>query len=176
MTSNAPTFEAVERALRRRTFATLSTLTADGRPHATGVVYAVSPPGEPLCLYVTTNAKNKKVTNVRAHTDIALVVPLFRSILTVAPPPCVQFQGKAEMVDAVDKAALAAFRCTWFGRAILKMEHRIVADGGELCFIRIRPAPVIFTYGLGMSLLALRRHAGEAAARVAVPDERRAAG
>lgn len=47
MGTSHPNFDAVERALRRHTFATLSTLTDGGRPHATGVVYAVSAPGEP---------------------------------------------------------------------------------------------------------------------------------
>jgi nitroimidazol reductase NimA-like FMN-containing flavoprotein (pyridoxamine 5'-phosphate oxidase superfamily) len=175
MTKSAPTFDAVERALRRRTFATLSTLTADGRPHATGVVYAVSPPGEPLCLYVTTNAKNKKIANVRANADVALVVPLPRPLIAALPPACLQFQGTAEVVDGTDKGALAAFGSTWFGRTILKTEHHIVAEGGRLCFVRIRPDPVIFTYGFGMSLLALRRQAGQGAAWVTVPAERRAA-
>jgi pimeloyl-ACP methyl ester carboxylesterase len=58
-------------------------------------------------------------------------------------------------------------------RAILKTEHHIVAEGGRICFIRIRPDPVIFTHGFGMSLLALRRHAGKGATRVAVPAGRR---
>jgi nitroimidazol reductase NimA-like FMN-containing flavoprotein (pyridoxamine 5'-phosphate oxidase superfamily) len=175
MTKSAPNFEAVERALRRRTFGTLSTVTADGRPHASGVVYAVSPPGEPLCLYVTTNAKNKKIANVRANAGVAFVVPLLRPVITAFPPACLQFQGTAEFLDATDEGALAAFGSTWFGRTILKTEHHIVAEGGRLCFIRIRPDPVIFTYGFGMSLLTLRRQAGKGAARVSVPAERRAA-
>jgi hypothetical protein len=175
MISNTPAFEAVEKALRRRTFGTLSTVTREGRPHATGVVYAVSPPGEPLCFYVTTDARNKKIDNVRSHADAAFVVPLFRPVLTMAPPACIQFQGTAEVVDAADEGALAAFRSTWFGRTILKTEHHIVAGDGQLCFIRIKPGPVMFTYGFGMSLLALRRRAGQGAARVLVPEERRGA-
>jgi hypothetical protein len=70
----------------------VATVTEDGRPHAT-VVYAVSPLDEPLCLYVTTNARNKKVANVRANPDVAFVVPLSRPILTGLPPACIQFQG-----------------------------------------------------------------------------------
>ena len=164
-----PTFDAVERALRKRRFATLASMTADGRPHATGVVYAISPPGEPICLYVTTNAKNKKVANIRANPDVALVVPLPRPVLAMLPPACVQFQGTAEVVNDTDEGALRAFRSTWFLRTILKTEHHIVAEGGRICFIRVRPDPVVFTYGLGMSILTLRRHAGEGAGRVRIP-------
>jgi hypothetical protein len=79
---------------------------------ATGVV-SVSPPGEPLCLYVTTNARNKKIANVRAHLDVAFVVPLSRAVLTPLPPACLQFQCTADVVDGTDEGALRAFGSTW---------------------------------------------------------------
>jgi hypothetical protein len=172
--ADVPTFDAVERVLRKRRFATLATVTGDGRAHATGVVYAVAPPGEPLRLYVTTNARNKKVANIRANGNVAVVVPLSRAVVSVLPPACIQFQGRAEVVDGTDEGALRAFGSTWFGRTILKTEHRIVAGGGRLCFLRIDPDPVLFTYGFGMSLLTLRRHAGEGASRLQLPAGRRA--
>lgn len=53
-------FVLVERTLRRQTFGTLSTVADNGRPHATGVVYAVSPRGEPLMLYVTTRTTTRR--------------------------------------------------------------------------------------------------------------------
>ncbi|WNG92220.1 pyridoxamine 5'-phosphate oxidase family protein [Mycobacterium sp. ITM-2016-00318] len=65
MTKGSQRFEEVERAIRRRTFATLSTLDRRGAPHATGVVYAVSPPDQPLTLYVTTRTTTVKVANIR---------------------------------------------------------------------------------------------------------------
>ena len=95
-----------------------------------------------------------------------------RRIATGLPPACLQFQGRADVVED-DEAALRAFRTSWFLRMILRTEHRIVARGGRICFIRIRPDPVIYTYGLGMSLLTLRRHAGQGANRVRIPAHRR---
>jgi hypothetical protein len=175
MDTPAPTFDTVERALRRRSFATLSSLTVDERPHATGVVYAVSVPGDPLSLFVTTNVTNKKVANIRAHPNVAVVVPLSRRLLPELPPACLQFQGVAEVLDGSDPAAVRAFQSTLFLRTILRTEHRIVATGGRICFLRIRPEPVIFTYGLGRSLLWLRRHAGQGAQRVPIPSERQRA-
>jgi general stress protein 26 len=71
-------FEGVEKALRQRTFGTLSTLTEQGAPHATGVVYAVSARDVPLILYVTTRTTTRKVRNIRTHADIAFVVPVPR--------------------------------------------------------------------------------------------------
>jgi hypothetical protein len=170
--ADEPTFDAIERTLRRRRFATLASTTKDGRPHATGVVYAVSPPGEPFRLYVTTNVRNKKIANIRANPDVALVVPLSRPVFTGLPPACIQFQAVAEVVDETDAGALQAFRSSWFLRTILRTEHHIVAEGGRICFVRITPDPVVFTYGFGMSLLTLRRHAGKGARRVPIPAGR----
>ena len=85
MTENG--FNAVERALRHPTFGTLSTLSEQGRPHATGVVYAVSP------------------------------------------------------------------------------------KGGDLCFIRIRPDPTVFTYGIGISLWHNVRQPRDAIGRVKIRDD-----
>ncbi len=42
MAAETGTVEFVERTLRRETFGTLSTVIQNGRPHATGVIYAVS--------------------------------------------------------------------------------------------------------------------------------------
>jgi nitroimidazol reductase NimA-like FMN-containing flavoprotein (pyridoxamine 5'-phosphate oxidase superfamily) len=67
-------FDGVEKALRQRTFGTLSTVTEQGEPHATGVVYAVSARDVPLILYVTTRTTTRKVRNLRARADIAFVV------------------------------------------------------------------------------------------------------
>ena len=118
---------------------------------------------------MTTNARNKKVANIRANPGVAFVVALSRVLRTPLPPACLQFQGTADVVDGNDEGALRAFGSSWFLRTILRTEHRIVAAGGQICFLRIRPDPVIFTYGFGMSPLALRRHAGRGAGRVAIP-------
>jgi pimeloyl-ACP methyl ester carboxylesterase len=77
------------------------------------------------------------------------------------------------VLDGTDEAALRAFRSTWFLRTILKTEHHIVAEGGQICFIRIRPDPVVFTHGFGMSLRTMRRHAGKGARRVPIRLPRR---
>jgi uncharacterized protein YhbP (UPF0306 family) len=165
-------FEGVEKALRQRTFGTLSTLTEQGAPHATGVVYAVSARDEPLILYVTTRTTTRKVRNIRAHADIAFVVPVPRRFLPVFPPRAIQFQGTATVVSAEDEEAAHAFSASWFLRRILATEQRIVIEGGDLCFIRIRPERMLFTYGMGMSVLGNLRHPRAAIGRVAIPAGR----
>ena len=116
------------------------------------MVYAVSPKGEPLILYVTTRTTTRKVRNVRAHPDVAFVVPVPRRFIPGFPPRAVQFQGTATVVPGDHRRALCAFASSWFLRRILVAEQRIVTQGGDLCFICIRPDSTVFTYGIGMSL------------------------
>jgi hypothetical protein len=165
-------FEDVERELRRRTFGTLSTLTEQGAPHATGVVYAVAARDEPLALYVTTRTTTRKVRNIRAHSEVAFVVPVPRPLLPAFPPRAIQFLGTATVVPGKHNGAVQAFSSSWFLRRILATEHRIVSEGGDLCFIRIRPEGRLFTYGMGMSVLDNLRRPRQAIGRVAIPEGR----
>jgi hypothetical protein len=165
-------FELVERTLRRQTFCALSTVAENGHPHATGVVYAVSPRGEPLILYVTTRTTTRKVRNIRAHPDVAIVVPVSRRLLPGFPPRAVQFQGTATVVPSEHDGALRAFESSWFLRRILVTEQRIVAEGGDVCFIRIHPHPTVFTYGIGMSVWDTMRRPRSAIGRERIPDDR----
>jgi hypothetical protein len=164
-------FEAVERTLRHHTFGTLSTVSVRGRPHATGVVYAVSAPSEPLTLYVTTRTTTRKVRNIRAHPDVAFVVPVARRFARGFPPAVIQFQGTATVVPGDDGLALRAFESSWFLRRILVAEQRIVTQGGDLCFICVSPDSVVFTYGIGMSLWHNVRRPREAMGRVKIRDD-----
>ena len=166
-------FQAIERALRHRTFGSLATLTEQGRPHATGVVYAVSPVGQPLNLYVTTRTTTRKVRNVRAHPDVAFVIPVPRRFAPGFPPRSIQFQGTATVVAGSDEGAIRAFASSWFLRRILTAEHRIVAEGGELCFLRVHPDSTVFTYGMGMSLFENMRRPRDAIGRAVIPSEYR---
>jgi uncharacterized protein YhbP (UPF0306 family) len=165
-------FGDVERALRHRTFGTLSTLTDRGTPHATGVVYAVSAHEEPLALYVTSRTTTRKVRNIRDRSDVAFVVPVPHRLIPLFPPRAIQFLGTASVVPADDEGANRAFASSWFLRRILAAERRIVSEGGDLCFIRIRPAKTLFTYGMGLSLLDNLRRPRGAIGRVSIPAGR----
>lgn len=162
-------FDRVERALRKRTFGTLSTLTERGTPHATGVIYAVSVPGEPLALYVTTRTTTRKVRNLRAHPAVAFVVPVPHRFLPAFPPRAIQFLGTATVLAADDEGANRAFESSWFLRRILATERRIVTEGEDMCFIRIRPDGKLFTYGMGMSVFDNLRRPRGAIGRVTIP-------
>ena len=47
-----------------------------------------------------------------------------------------------------------------------------MAEGGGLCFIRIRPDPIVFTYGIGMSWWENMRRPRSAIGRAQIPDDR----
>lgn len=172
MTDRRQPFEVVERALRRHNFGTLSTLTGPGNPHATGVVYAVAPPAAPLILYITTRTTTRKVAHIRARPDVAFVIPVPHRLIPLLPPGAIQFQATAQVLDADNPHALRAFQASWFHRRILAAEQRIATEGGDVCFIQIRPRRALFTYGIGMSVLDILRRPRHAIGRSDIPAGR----
>lgn len=131
-------FEAVVRELRKRDFAVLSTVSEDGRPHSVGVNYGISLPGEPFAIYLMTRRHLKKARNIARNLNMSLVVPLTRRLLWFLPPPSINFQGRAEILDWEDAAGTRTFESFFMGRQILK-RYRAAYSRGEtrICFVRI---------------------------------------
>jgi nitroimidazol reductase NimA-like FMN-containing flavoprotein (pyridoxamine 5'-phosphate oxidase superfamily) len=166
------TFEQVDRELRRRSFGVLGTVSKGGKSHSVGVVYGVSPTGEPLALYVMADSDSKKARNIAGNPNVSFTVPLFRRVLTFAPPNCIQFQGTAEIVPFEDEGARRAFSGSILMKRMMSyVEKHFEGKPSKLCYIRIEPDPVIFTYGLGLSLMELAKHIGEAHSKVKIPPE-----
>ncbi len=141
-TIHRPDPERIHRAIRKRSFATLATASAAGRPHVAGVLFDVADD----TLYVNTLRTSRKARNVLANPRVAVVIPIRR--LPVGPPSTVQFQSEASVLELDDPGI-----------------QRLVADGhlgsitghGELdmpdgCFLEIPVPDRLVTYGLGMSL------------------------
>ena len=146
----------VGRAIRKRSFATLATVSPADHPHNAGVLYeAVG-----TTLYISTMRSSRKARNAAANPRVGVTIPIRR--LPVGPPSSVQFQGSAdvlalddpEILDLVDAGKLKSIT----GHGELELA------GG--CFIRITPGEKLFTYGLGMSLWRLIRDPLNAAGRV----------
>lgn len=136
-------FDRVEREIRRARFGVLSTVSEDGRPHSTGIVYGVSSQNTPFALYVTTNRVNKKARNLASNPNVSMTIPIARRIWKLLPPHCVQFQGTAKIIDFRDEHARSAFHQSLVLREILKLEEKHV--GSKAVFIRIRPDSTIHT-------------------------------
>lgn len=166
------TFDMVLKELKKRNFGVLGTVTKDGRSHSVGVHYCVSPLGRSFQIYVMTRTKLKKTRNIMVNPNVSFVVPLRKRLLTFVPPPSIQFQGKAEIIDWKDEAGVQAFKTTFMGRMILDMYDEMYSRGDHsICFLRITPDPIIFTYGVGVSLWEMKRNMKIGFAKVEVPQE-----
>jgi hypothetical protein len=163
------TFHSVLGELRRRDFAVLSTVTPEGRPHSAGVVYGVSLAGRPFQLYVMTRRRLRKARNVAENPNVSLVVPLNRRLLWFLPPPCIQFQGRAEVLDRDDRGGVETFRSFAMGRRILTMYEEMALRGETgVCFLRITPDVTLSTYMVGHSMWELMRRMEAGIERVRV--------
>jgi len=168
ISSRGLTFDLVEREIRRRNFGVLSTISDDGKPHSVGVLYGVSSRDKPFALYLMTDRRTKKARNVARNPNVSFAIPLPRRFLTFAPPNCVQFQATAEIISFKDETSRDAFS----GSLVLRKTLELEEAQREAVFIRIRPAHVIFTYGVGLSLFALMKNIGAASSRVEIPPSR----
>jgi nitroimidazol reductase NimA-like FMN-containing flavoprotein (pyridoxamine 5'-phosphate oxidase superfamily) len=168
-----PRFEFIEKELRRKTFGILSTIDQNGKSHSTGIIYAISPPQSKFSLYILTEKNYKKVRNVQFNSSVSFVVPFPHYILRFVPSSCIQFQGKAEILPFRDSEAQQAFE---LGSKMLKMnlKQAIETDptGDQIVFIKITPNQKIFCYGLGLSLMQLRKNVEIGSYSVIIPNKR----
>jgi nitroimidazol reductase NimA-like FMN-containing flavoprotein (pyridoxamine 5'-phosphate oxidase superfamily) len=137
----------IRRAIDRRSFAVVSTVSAAGHPHAAGVVYA----NDGLDLYVSTHRTSRKARNVDATGRAAVVVPV--RTLPVGPAFEVHFQATARLLDNDDPRVVELVE-----RGVLSA----ITKHGELdepasCIVEIRPTGRMHTYGIGVSALAVAR-------------------
>ncbi|HEV7723325.1 MAG TPA: pyridoxamine 5'-phosphate oxidase family protein [Iamia sp.] len=145
----------VRRALARRSYAVLATVSPAGRPHAAGVLYTTV--GDDL--WVSTETTSRKGRNLRADPHVGVTVPVRR--LPVGPPATIHFQGRAEVL-AVDDPEVLRLVETGDLKAITSHGEREIPDGG---FVRITPGRTIHTYALGLSLWSVLRNPLAAAGR-----------
>ncbi len=145
--------ERVERAIRSKSFAVVSSVSEAGFPHAAGIVYD----SVGVSLYVHTMRSSRKVRNITTNPRLGVVIPVRR--LPVGPPFTVQFQATAQVL-AMDDPEIT--------RLIAEGELKNISGHGALeepdgCFLRIEPTGRIHTYGIGVSTIGLIRdplHAG----------------
>ena len=172
------TFELVLSHLRTRDFAVLSTVDKEGTPHAVGVNYGVSRPGRHFVIYVMTRRHLQKARNIAQNPNVSLVVPLTRRLLWFLPPPTIQVDGRAEILDWTDEDGTDVFRRFWMGRRIQEAYQESHRRGEtRICFLKITPDPLVHTYMVGYSIWQiwqLKKRMESGAAKVIIPPEYRA--
>ena len=148
----------ITKAVRKRTFCTLATVSPSNRPHSAGVLYGAVD----MTLYVSTLRSSRKARNVAANPNVGVSILVRR--LPVGPPSSIQFQATADVLDLDDPALLD----------LVAAGHlKSVTGHGELelpggCFLRITPVRRINTYGLGMSIRRLLKDPLNAAGSVSL--------
>lgn len=152
----SPRADEVARAVARRSFCTLATTSASGRPHVAGVLYVTVADA----LFVSTRRGSRKARNIAANPHVFVCVPVRR--LPVGPPSTVQFGADAEVL-AVDDPEIVGLVAAGRLRRITSHGELDLPDG---CFLRITPGQTLHTYGLGLPLRRLIRHPLEAGGRV----------
>ena len=172
MSKKIPNFEFIKKELRKKTYGILSTIDQNGNSHSTSIVYAVSPPESKFALYILTEKHYKKVKNVENNNSISFVIPFTHHFLRFVPANCVQFQGNGEIVPYNNSEAQQAFIN---GPKILKMNIKQVgkmnSENEDPVFIKILPKKNLYCYGVGLSLMELRKNIESGSYSVLIPQD-----
>ena len=171
MTSSKFDFDYVEKQVRKKTFGIISTIDSKGRPHSTGIIYAVGSPDSPFALYSIVGEKYAKVRNIKRNPKVSLVVTFPHYWIRFAPASYVMFRGTAEIVPGNDPDGHWAMSQTRIGRMNLQVEAEEI--GMDFVYIKITPEPTVFCYSLGFGLMEARGNPENLGYKVTIPKERR---
>ena len=154
-----PTTAEVWRQIERASFAVVGYVTPSGEPRSSGVVYATV--GHRL--YVAVGRQSWKARHVAADGRVSVVVPVRRggllSLLFPIPPATISFHAKAVLHPA-DSAEIRSLST--------RLASLLPADRlDSVCVIELVPEDEFLTYGVGVSLAAMR-HPDQAGARLPV--------
>ena len=163
------TTELVWKEIERRLFAVLSYVTPSCEARSAGIVY-LARGGK---LYVQVASDSWKAKHIRRNPNVALNVTIPKRVPLMpwlhVPQATIAMQGTARVLDAeqIDPTILDGL-----GQTAAHDPER----GVQLCIIEVSPKGHFATYGVGVSLLAMRDPT-KARGRVAVgPYARRACG
>ncbi|MFT7648763.1 MAG: hypothetical protein ACI8Y4_003517 [Candidatus Poriferisodalaceae bacterium] len=163
--NHQPKGDRVRTQLTKRSFATLATVSPAGMPHVAGVLYELVND----TMYINTLRTSRKASNINANGQVAVCIIVRR--LPVGPPSTIHFQTTAELLDLDDPDIVTLLAA---GRLKSLTGH------GELdlpngCFLGVKLAPKLLTYGLGMPLRTLIKDPLDAGGRVKLEPEADAA-
>ncbi len=162
-------FAYVEKQLRKKSFGVISVVDSQGRPHSTGVIYAIPPRPHPFHFYVLTGIDYRKTRYIRLNPNVAFMVTFPHYWMRFVPANAVHFQATAEILPFSDPTAQATFRNSRITRMNLSSEY----DEHEMVFIKIIPPKSLNVYGLGIPMLEMRKDPGAAGYKTVIPEELR---
>ncbi len=152
------TSAAVWKAITRASFAVIGYANPAGEPRSSGVVYAIVD----RRLYIAVEAKGWKARHIATGQLVTVTVPVRRggilAMLMPIPPATVTFEARATVHPAgsLDVSSVS------------KELTKLVPDDRKSgsCIIELAPEGRFLTYGIGVSLMAMRN---PAVARARVP-------
>lgn len=162
-------FSIVEKELRKKTFGILSTVDQKGRPHSTGLIFAVSAPEDDFALYLATLEKSAKVRYIKNNPNVSFLVTFPHYYLRFIPDSTIMFRGTAELLSFEDEGAQRAAAQKKMTRMNLEMDPEVLKKS---VIIRIRPNPTVYCYGVGIGLNQLRKDPTAARYKVVIPQKR----
>lgn len=142
------TTESVWRELGRQSFAVFSHVNGAGEPRSSGVVYGMAE----RRLYVVVAPDSWKARQVATGDEVSLTVPVRRggilALLLPIPPATISFRGRATVYPAGSPGMIS----------LPKELTRLLPAGGlaSSCVMELVPEGQFLTYGLAVSLLAMR--------------------
>ena len=167
--SSKHTFEFIEKHVRKKTFGVFTNIDSKGRPHSTGVLFGIAPPQSKFALFSVVGTNHQKTKNVRRNPNVSLVVPFPHHFLRFVPDNYVMFRGTAGFTNLDD----ADFHWAFQQRRILRMSlESEEIDSENAVVIRLTPEPKVFVYGLGLSMMDLRKVHTEGSYSVIIPEHR----
>lgn len=142
--------DQVWRELEKGMFAVLGMVTAKAEARTAGIVYIV----RDRHLYVTTDRFSWKTKHIEKNPNVSLTVAIPKRIPFLPwiriPAATITFRGEAT-VHGMDEVPAEIPQALMKG---LEMDQETVS---KTCIIRVKPKGHFVTYGVGVSLLTMRK-------------------
>jgi general stress protein 26 len=164
-------FPFIEKQIRSKTFGILNTINPNNSPQSSGILFGVSKPGDPFCIYLKTFKTFRKTKNIQSNPNVTFVIPVPHHILRFIPSSTIMIKGQAELVSTDSEEVIEAFN----EKRILRMILQDLNDPEvkkKTTFIRIKPKPKILCYGVGFNVIQLGRAHTSVSYSVKIPEER----
>ena len=143
----------------RNNFAVLGMVSARHQARTVGIVYVV----DGRRLYIGAGRDQWKIKHIAQNGDVSMTVPIAKRVPLMPwikiPAATITFSGTARVLEEDQ-----------LGKALLDKLYRHDADRSGWCAIEVTPQRDFITYGIGVSLLAMRSP-DRARARVPVESE-----
>ncbi len=143
----------------RNNFAVLGMVSARHQARTVGIVYVV----DGRRLYIGAGRDQWKIKHIAQNGDVSMTIPIAKRVPLMPwikiPAATITFSGTARVLEEDQ-----------LGKALLDKLYRHDADRSGWCAIEVTPQRDFITYGIGVSLLAMRSP-DRARARVPVESE-----